>query len=235
MPEPALVASAPVSVASEPESAPAVFPVEPELDIPPSSTLDVNIVQRAWGEVLSHARARSQRAAAVIREATVRDLDDNTVVLVFQHGFHAAALTKAPEVLQEALYQVLGVRLDIRCEVGGNAVRGLGVPEPRNLVAASPSRPAGKSAIQRVRHETQATPASPGGDEEPWPDLPPPVDEDESFTPTSPAPAPSAITYEGFEPGDEPVDEIVDAAIVHRTSEEQAMKLLSNMLGAEKI
>jgi DNA polymerase-3 subunit gamma/tau len=41
--------------------------------------------------------------------------------------------------------------------------------------------------------------------------------------------------YEGFGPGDEPLDDAVDPAKARQSSEEQAIKLLSEQLGAERI
>jgi DNA polymerase-3 subunit gamma/tau len=42
-------------------------------------------------------------------------------------------------------------------------------------------------------------------------------------------------TYEGFDPGDEPLDEVIDERTARQTSEEQAVRLLQEVFGAEKI
>ncbi|MEV4758905.1 DNA polymerase III subunit gamma and tau [Micromonospora sp. NPDC049559] len=49
------------------------------------------------------------------------------------------------------------------------------------------------------------------------------------------APAPAAVTYEGFDPGDEPTDEVIDERTARQTSEQQAVQLLQQALGAERI
>jgi DNA polymerase-3 subunit gamma/tau len=54
----------------------------------------------------------------------------------------------------------------------------------------------------------------------------PPFDPDYDKMPTGKA------TYEGFDPGDEPLD---DASTVRETSEEQAIRVLTEHFGAEKI
>ncbi|MEV5207525.1 hypothetical protein AB0K35_08585 [Micromonospora sp. NPDC053740] len=46
------------------------------------------------------------------------------------------------------------------------------------------------------------------------------------------APAPA---FEGFDPGDEPLDEIIDEKTARESSEEQAVRLLRETFGAEKI
>ncbi|MER7272688.1 hypothetical protein ABT344_30905, partial [Micromonospora carbonacea] len=51
-----------------------------------------------------------------------------------------------------------------------------------------------------------------------------------------PGPAASAApTYEGFDPGDEPLDEVIDERTARQSSEEQAVQLLREAFGAEKI
>lgn len=41
--------------------------------------------------------------------------------------------------------------------------------------------------------------------------------------------------YEGFDPGDEPLDEVIDERTARQSSEEQAVQLLREAFGAEKI
>ncbi|PWU44762.1 DNA polymerase III subunit gamma and tau, partial [Micromonospora globispora] len=49
------------------------------------------------------------------------------------------------------------------------------------------------------------------------------------------AATPSTPTYEGFDPGDEPLDEVIDERTARQSSEEQAVQLLRETFGAEKI
>jgi DNA polymerase-3 subunit gamma/tau len=39
----------------------------------------------------------------------------------------------------------------------------------------------------------------------------------------------------GFDPGDEPLDDVIDEKTARRSGEEQALRLLAEQLGAEKI
>jgi DNA polymerase-3 subunit gamma/tau len=41
--------------------------------------------------------------------------------------------------------------------------------------------------------------------------------------------------YEGFDPGDEPLDDVIDEKTARESSEQQAMRLLQDAFGAEKI
>src|SRR5581483_2649873 len=91
-----------------------------------------------WDEVLAVVSRKSKKAAAVVREATVRDVDGDTLVLVFKHSVHATMLTNSPDVLIEALYELLGGQWKIRCELGGQA--GGGSSNPR--LQGQQSRPA---------------------------------------------------------------------------------------------
>lgn len=45
----------------------------------------------------------------------------------------------------------------------------------------------------------------------------------------------SAVVHEGFDPGDEPLDEVIDERTARQSSEEQAVRLLREAFGAERI
>jgi DNA polymerase-3 subunit gamma/tau len=46
---------------------------------------------------------------------------------------------------------------------------------------------------------------------------------------------PAAAGFEGFDPGDEPLDDVIDEKTARESSEQQAMRLLQEAFGAEKI
>ena len=46
---------------------------------------------------------------------------------------------------------------------------------------------------------------------------------------------PFAPEFDGFDPGDEPLDDVVDEKTARQSSEAQALQLLQEKLGAEKI
>ena len=103
----------------------------------PTAALDAAAVRRIWDEVLTMVRRRSPRAAAVVREATVRDVRGDVIVLLFKHQFHAQALATAPELLLDALYEIVGGRWQVQCEVAGQS----GVVAPASASTTGPVRP----------------------------------------------------------------------------------------------
>jgi DNA polymerase-3 subunit gamma/tau len=287
------------------------------------AVLDAAAVRRVWDEVLSVVRGHSQRAWAVVREATVRDVDGDTLVLVFRHLFHANALSAAPEVLTDAVAQVLGGRWQVRCEIAGGdrtparpassqpatpaesvqaddwpapAVPGRDLePEAARTGTAgrSPEAPASGSARSRAARPDRAKTAGAaasgpgGGTGGPGASAVPGgggrtgggrtgaagrgaakgAASQASGAPTGGAVASTGATarsagtgaafvggeadeppfdpdydspvrdpkYPGFDPGDEPLDEEVDPSTPRQSSEEQALRLLAEALGAEKI
>ena len=48
-------------------------------------------------------------------------------------------------------------------------------------------------------------------------------------------PATAGAAYEGFDPGDEPLDDVIDEKTARQSSEQQAVELLREAFGAEKI
>jgi DNA polymerase-3 subunit gamma/tau len=50
-----------------------------------------------------------------------------------------------------------------------------------------------------------------------------------------PAPSGGGGAFEGFDPGDEPLDDVIDEKVARQSSEQQAMQLLQEAFGAEKI
>jgi DNA polymerase-3 subunit gamma/tau len=143
--------------------------------------LDGAGVRRVWDEILMMVRRQSQRAWAVVREATVRDVDGDTLVLLFQHAVHADMLTKSPDLLTEAVTQVLGGTWQVRCELGGGAPRSSAAErmagEPAQVAApgAGAARPApspraprpGSRSRDSVEDGDDGWPATaqPGGDQ----------------------------------------------------------------------
>ncbi len=198
----------PASAAKAEPAAPAASATPtPAGDVKLPGTVDAAAVRRIWDEVLTYVRRASPRAAAVVREAIVREVDGNTLVLVFKHPFHAQALSGDPKLVIEALTEVIGGRWQIRCEVSGQQ------PE------AAPAMPMASAPAER-----QMT-----GDSEATPRATTPAREQAAPV----AAAPSAAEW-GFDDDDEPLDDD-DPAAVHQSGEQQAIDLLRQTLGAEKI
>ncbi len=305
----------------------------------PSGALDAVAVRRAWNDIVGMVNRSHKKIAALMRDAVVRDLEGDTLLLTVKSSVLAKMLSDASGVITAALYEELGGRWQIRCEVAG---------DQRSATPAAPARPAnptppvGGGAGPRGDQRSAAGPApahgsaSTAGDGD-WPeaarpgggaatvagagagDWPEPARPGGTAatgsggTPTAAvpagagtaavpaghagsdlaapgpggavggngAPAPSAglaaaraaaagrgprtpaanrtadrdwageppydpeydgqpqtgADYQGFDPGDEPLDddEVIDERTARQTSEQQALQLLQQTLGAERI
>ena len=154
---PAESASAP-SASAPPAAAPPPAPTAPTAPpVAATGTLDAAALRRVWEEIVATVGRRSKRTAAVVREATVQDVEGNLIVLHFQHAVHATMLAAGPQPLLEAVQEVLGGQWQVRCESGDGPAGGTGrvggprrPPEPPSppAPAADPGAPtpAGGSA-----------------------------------------------------------------------------------------
>jgi DNA polymerase-3 subunit gamma/tau len=253
-------------------------PATPEPVVPgsaPGAGLDAAAVRRVWDDILTVVGNKSKKVAAWAREATVRDIDGDTLVLTFRHSFHARALAEQPELVAEAAYEILGGRWEIRCEMAGDqrtAHPSAGTnrrsapvptaqtppapetsgdddwPEPARPGGVPPAPPpAGPASDSGGSEATRAAVANRGGptagaaptESDAAGDPPFDRDHDGPGRPEATAQAPprpaTPPRYEGFDPGDEPTDEVVDEKTVHQSSEQQALHLLQQHLGAERI
>jgi len=264
-PVPALVAE-PVH-ASVAETAPAPA-AAPELAAPPlrpdkAGALDAAAVRRVWDEVLTIAGRKSRKLAAIARDGIVRDLDGNTVVLLFKSAFHAKFVQSNAEPLAEALYEVLGGPWQVRAELGGDqpalpdTLRVDTAPRPPAPNSHSPAPTTAPPPTSPERAEGEAT----SGDRD-WP-TPAVLGRGTVHGPgqAPEQPAGSAkrsaarkpigradsgrgsrdravradatpLPEEGFDPGDGPLD---DATTVRVSSEEQAIRTVQEIIGAERI
>ncbi|GIE79848.1 hypothetical protein Aph02nite_57980 [Actinoplanes philippinensis] len=93
-----------------------------------------------------------------------------------------------------------------------------------NARNASAPPPGGRAAPSRPVAGTG------GGAARTWSDAPPV--EEAPYDPEYDGPA---TAYEGFDPGDEPLDDVIDEKTARQSSEEQAIQLLREAFGAEKI
>ncbi|MGC4895153.1 DNA polymerase III subunit gamma and tau [Micromonospora sp. DT31] len=112
-------------------------PVTPEPPRPGAAdpgALDAVAVRRVWPEVVGKVNRSNKRIAALMRDAVVRDLDGDTLVLTVKSTVLAKMMADHAAVLTDALYEELGGRWQIRCEVAG---------ERGAASLGGPSRPSG--------------------------------------------------------------------------------------------
>ncbi|MEU0153607.1 DNA polymerase III subunit gamma and tau [Micromonospora fulviviridis] len=159
---PAADGPAPGAPARRPVPASAVLPdpATPEPPRPgaaPAGALDAVAVRRVWSEVVGKVNRSNKRIAALMRDAVVRDLDGDTLVLTVKSTVLAKMMADHAAVLTDALYEELGGRWQIRCEVAG---------ERGAASLGGPSRPSGSSRATSS-DPAPARPASPSSDATP--------------------------------------------------------------------
>ncbi|MGX6603927.1 DNA polymerase III subunit gamma and tau [Micromonosporaceae bacterium Da 78-11] len=81
--------------------------------------LDVTAVREVWPEIITVIGRQSKKIAALASGATVRDFDGQTVVLTFRFPAHARMVAPEATMISNALYEALGGRWNIRCDVAG--------------------------------------------------------------------------------------------------------------------
>ncbi|MBY8872888.1 DNA polymerase III subunit gamma and tau [Micromonospora sp. PLK6-60] len=190
------------SAAPEP-GAPARRPVPPSAVLPDPATpapprpgtsvpgaLDGVAVRRAWPDIVAKVNRIKKPAAALMRDAVVRDLDGDTLVLTVKSPVLAQMMGNHTAVLAEALYEEFGVRWQIRCEVagerGGSALGGparSSTPaRPATPPEAAPTQPGSgqppaAGRVESARGGASRPAADPGGqagggsgEDEDWPE-----------------------------------------------------------------
>lgn len=172
------------------------------------SGLDAAAVRRVWPEILSAAKERKKRTAALLVSATVRAVDGDTLVLSIGTAPLARLLSEQSntDVIAESLHAVLGVRWRVRCEHGDASAAASSSP---GSTPPPPPAPARRPPPVRRSAPDNGEPLPP----EPPAEEPPPDDEEsmmaEAATPTAPT--------------------------ERRDPEEAAIELLSTQLGARAL
>jgi DNA polymerase-3 subunit gamma/tau len=103
-------------------------------------------IREVWPEIMTAVSRKSKKIAALAQGATVRDLEGETVVLTFRFPAHAKMVAAEPALISDALYEALGGRWQIRCDVAGESgpSPGSGGSAPRGP-RGGPSGPAQRS------------------------------------------------------------------------------------------
>ena len=120
-------------------------------------------VRRVWQEIQEAVKQRKKRTAALLVSATVRAVENDTLVLSIGTAPLARLLSEQSntDVIAEALHAVLGVRWRVRCEHGdGSRSAGSGAaagPARERRSRPSPQPPVGGSASAwRGRRQARA-------------------------------------------------------------------------------
>jgi DNA polymerase-3 subunit gamma/tau len=169
-------------------------------------------VRRLWPEILERLKKR-RVVWSLMQNATPREVNGSELILVVQHQglVRRFADDQVVKLVQEALNEVLGVRWAIRAVADGAPVQ-------------APARPA--------EPQRRATPPGDSGGDD-WPEVRQVAKAPEPEEDPGPPPPPE---YDGFDPGDEPMDEPEgQGGPIRRDTEAEALALLEQTLGARKI
>ncbi|MFG1884144.1 DNA polymerase III subunit gamma and tau [Micromonospora sp. NPDC049102] len=115
-------------------------PAPPRPDAP-APALDAVAVRRVWPDVVGKVNRTNKRIAALMRDAVVRELDGDMLVLTVKSSVLAKMMADHSAVLTDALYEELGGRWQIRCEVAGER-GGTSLSGPPRSQPTAPARPA---------------------------------------------------------------------------------------------
>ena len=162
-------AAAPVrSRKAEPKPKP--VPEPPAVPAPEAATesvsapgeLNAAAVRTMWPTVRDKVRQRSRTTEVMLAGATVRAVDDNTLVLTHASAPLAKRLSEQrnADVIAEALKDALGVNWRVRCEAGAPApaagvptASGEANPQTAEVEEAPPSESADANSAQREEEE----------------------------------------------------------------------------------
>ncbi len=114
-------AAAPPEPEPEPVSEPAPAPAPESASAP--GELNAAAVRTMWPTVRDKVRQRSRTTEVMLAGATVRAIEDNTLVLTHASAPLAKRLSEQrnADVIAEALKDALGVNWRVRCEAGASA------------------------------------------------------------------------------------------------------------------
>ncbi|MET7373197.1 DNA polymerase III subunit gamma and tau, partial [Micromonospora arida] len=129
----------------------------------PAAALDAVAVRRVWPDVVGKVNRTNKRIAALMRDAVVRELDGDMLVLTVKSTVLAKMMADHAAVLTDALYEELGGRWQIRCEVAGErgGVSLSGSPRTQQTAPARPDAPpATPAAATNAATPTAAGPTS---------------------------------------------------------------------------
>ncbi|MFG1869963.1 DNA polymerase III subunit gamma and tau [Micromonospora arborensis] len=146
-----------------PPSAVLPDPATPEPPRPgaPAAALDAVAVRRVWPDVVGKVNRTNKRIAALMRDAVVRELDGDMLVLTVKSTVLAKMMADHAAVLTDALYEELGGRWQIRCEVAGER-GGVSLSGSQRSPSAAPARPAAPSAPAAGPTSAPPAPAAAG-------------------------------------------------------------------------
>jgi DNA polymerase-3 subunit gamma/tau len=156
-PSPAPTAPAPQAAPPAEPPAPPAAPSAPAAPSGPAAGQpDAAAVRAMWSSVREKVRARSRSLEAMLMEATVRSVEDDTLLLAHPSAPLAKRLSEQhnTEVIREALKDALGVNWRVRCDPG--AAPAGAAPAPQRSANAAEQKIAEEQRVAAERAEEDA-------------------------------------------------------------------------------
>ena len=153
--------------APAPVSAPVPAPEPAKESSSPEGEPTAAAVRTMWPTVREKVRQRSRTTEVMLAGATVRAVEDNTLVLTHSSAPLAKRLSEQrnADVIAEALKDALGVNWRVRCETGATAPA---APTPSPVRQEAPvDEPADPDSAQRDEEENMLAEAGRGEPSEP--------------------------------------------------------------------
>jgi len=153
--------------APAPVSAPVPAPEPAKESASPEGEPTAAAVRTMWPTVRDKVRQRSRTTEVMLAGATVRAVEDNTLVLTHSSAPLAKRLSEQrnADVIAEALKDALGVNWRVRCETGAAAPA---APTPSPVRQEAPvDEPADPDSAQRDEEENMLAEAGRGEPSEP--------------------------------------------------------------------
>ena len=153
--------------APAPVSAPVPAPESAKESASPEGEPTAAAVRTMWPTVREKVRQRSRTTEVMLAGATVRAVEDNTLVLTHSSAPLAKRLSEQrnADVIAEALKDALGVNWRVRCETGAAAPA---APTPSPVRQEAPvDEPADPDSAQRDEEENMLAEAGRGEPSEP--------------------------------------------------------------------
>jgi len=153
--------------APAPVSAPVPAPEPAKESASPEGEPTAAAVRTMWPTVRDKVRQRSRTTEVMLAGATVRAVEDNTLVLTHSSAPLAKRLSEQrnADVIAEALKDALGVNWRVRCETGATAPA---APTPSPVRQEAPvDEPADPDSAQRDEEENMLAEAGRGEPSEP--------------------------------------------------------------------
>jgi hypothetical protein len=111
------------------------------------SSVELSVVEENWLKVLHEVKNTNSSVCALLKSSKPLSVESDYVVVEVFYAFHKERLesTKTRKIVEQALKDVLGIDLRIKCKVSGNRPNKIGEKETGELTDLNVIVPSAKS------------------------------------------------------------------------------------------